>query len=125
MVIAGIDPSARQAEGLRRWGRAYWDAVHEFNRRRRLRQLPDVDEGEDRVKASYGDNYGRLAAIKNDLRSGKPVPGEPEHSAGGITAIAGRLGPGRNPKLATGWGGACRHGAALHQPLLRGLSDHA
>ena len=83
------------------------------------------DEAEGRVQATYGDNYERLAAIKSEVRPGQPLPREPEHPAGGITAIAGRLGPGRNPKLATGWGGACRHGAALHQPLLRGLSDHA
>jgi len=31
MVIAGIDPDPRRAGALRRWGRAYWEAVHTFN----------------------------------------------------------------------------------------------
>jgi FAD/FMN-containing dehydrogenase len=64
MVIAGIDPSARQAEGLRRWGRAYWDEVHEFSAGGAYVNFLDADDGEDRVRASYGDNYGRLAAVK-------------------------------------------------------------
>ena len=31
MVIAGIDSDPTQAEALKRWGRAYWSAVHPFN----------------------------------------------------------------------------------------------
>jgi hypothetical protein len=64
MVIAGIDSSPRQAGALVSWGRAYWTAVHQFNPGGAYINFMMDDEGEARVKASYGDNYGRLAAVK-------------------------------------------------------------
>lgn len=64
MVIAAIDPSAHQAEALRRWGRSYWGAVHKFSAGGAYVNFLDADDGEDRVKASYGENYERLANIK-------------------------------------------------------------
>ena len=64
MVIAGIDSNPQQAGALKRWGRAYWEAVHKFNPGGAYVNFMMDDEGEARVKASYGDNYPRLAAIK-------------------------------------------------------------
>lgn len=64
MVIVGVDSSPRQAGALTRWGRAYWDAVHKFNPGGAYINFMMDDEGEARVKASYGDNYARLAAVK-------------------------------------------------------------
>ncbi|CAN7710316.1 FAD-binding oxidoreductase [Rhizobium sp. LjRoot258] len=64
MVIAGIDSNPQQAGALTRWGRAYWEAVHKFNPGGAYVNFMMDDEGEARVKASYGDNYPRLAAIK-------------------------------------------------------------
>jgi hypothetical protein len=64
MVIAGIDPDPQQAGPLTRWGRAYWEAVHKFNPGGAYVNFMMDDEGEARVKASYGDNYNRLATIK-------------------------------------------------------------
>ena len=64
MVIAGIDSNPQQAGALTRWGRAYWEAVHRFNPGGAYVNFMMDDEGEARVKASYGDNYARLAAVK-------------------------------------------------------------
>ncbi|GLQ57144.1 FAD-binding oxidoreductase [Devosia nitrariae] len=64
MVIAGIDANPQQAGSLTRWGRAYWEAVHKFNPGGAYVNFMMEDEGEARVKASYGDNYARLAAVK-------------------------------------------------------------
>jgi hypothetical protein len=64
MVIAGIDSNPQQAEPLKNWGRAYWEAVHKFNPGGAYVNFMMDDEGEARVKASYGDNYPRLSAIK-------------------------------------------------------------
>src|SRR6185295_3365428 len=64
MVIAGISPDPKDAEALRTWGRAYWKAVHPFNMEGGYVNFLMDDEVGDRVEASYGPNYKRLAAIK-------------------------------------------------------------
>ena len=64
MVIAGISPDPKDADALKRWGRAYWNADHRFNLVGGYVKFMDVDEADNRVEASYGQNYKRLAAIK-------------------------------------------------------------
>jgi FAD/FMN-containing dehydrogenase len=64
MVIAGIDPDPRQAEALKKWGRAYWKAVHPFNRDGGYVNFMMDDEAAGRIEASYGENYQRLASVK-------------------------------------------------------------
>ena len=64
MVIAGIDPNPEKAGALQRWGKAYWEAVHPFNPGGGYVNFMMADEGEARVKASDGDNFGRLVALK-------------------------------------------------------------
>jgi hypothetical protein len=64
MVIAGISPDPKDAQALKRWGRAYWNALHPFNMEGGYVNFMDGDEAGNRVELSYGDNYKRLAAIK-------------------------------------------------------------
>jgi FAD/FMN-containing dehydrogenase len=64
MVIAGIDPDPQGADALKRWGRAYWAAVHPFNLEGAYTNFLMDDETEGRVQASFGENYARLSAIK-------------------------------------------------------------
>jgi len=64
MVIAGIAPDPKQADELKRWGRAYWNAVHPFNLEGAYVNFMFDDEVQGRVQATYGANYARLAAIK-------------------------------------------------------------
>ncbi len=64
MAIVAVDPLPSQAEALKSWGRTYWSAVHRFNPGGGYVNFMDADEGEARVKASYGEHYERLAAIK-------------------------------------------------------------
>ena len=64
MVIAGIDPNPQKAAPLTRWGKAYWEAVHPYNSAGGYVNFMMDDEGESRLKATYGDNYERLAALK-------------------------------------------------------------
>jgi hypothetical protein len=64
MVIAGIDPNPQNAGPVTRWTKAYWEAVHPFNLGGAYVNFMMDDEGEARVKATYGDNYKRLAALK-------------------------------------------------------------
>ena len=64
MVIAGIDRDASAAPALKRWGRAYWQAVHPFNLEGAYVNFMMDDEAAGRVQATYGANYKRLASIK-------------------------------------------------------------
>jgi FAD/FMN-containing dehydrogenase len=64
MVIAGIDPDPATAQALKKWATDYWTAIHPFDLAGAYPNFMMDDEGEARVKASYGDNYPRLAALK-------------------------------------------------------------
>ena len=64
MVIAGVDPDPKKATDLVEWGHSYWEALHPFSAGGAYVNFLMDDEGQARVKAAYGDNYARLAAIK-------------------------------------------------------------
>ena len=50
-------------EKISRWARDYWDALHPYSAGGAYVNFM-MDEGEDRVRATYGKNYDRLAKIK-------------------------------------------------------------
>ena len=64
MVIAGISPSPEHADSLKSWGRAYWKAIHPYNMAGGYVNFMFDDEADTRLTAAYGDNYGRLTAVK-------------------------------------------------------------
>jgi FAD/FMN-containing dehydrogenase len=64
MVIAGIDPDPGKADALKAWGRGYWKAVHPFNLEGGYVNFLMDDEASDRIQATYGENYDRLARVK-------------------------------------------------------------
>jgi len=64
MVIAGIDPNPQKAGPVTRWTKAYWEAVHPFDLGGAYPNFMMDDEGDARLKSTYGDNYPRLAMIK-------------------------------------------------------------
>lgn len=63
MVIAGIDPLPENAETITRWARDYWEALHPFNPGGAYVNFM-MEEGDERVQATYGPNYNRLVEIK-------------------------------------------------------------
>jgi FAD/FMN-containing dehydrogenase len=63
MVIAGIDPDPAAADTLTNWARRYWVDVHPYTMGGAYVNFM-MDEGEDRVRATYGDNYERLRQVK-------------------------------------------------------------
>jgi hypothetical protein len=63
MVIAGIDPDPRKADELRAWATGYWEAIHPHSMGGAYVNFM-MDEGPERVRATYRDNHDRLAAIK-------------------------------------------------------------
>src|SRR6516165_9229197 len=62
-VMVGVDPEPANKDRITRWTKEYWDAVHPYSAGGAYVNFL-MDEGEDRVKATYRDNYARLAAIK-------------------------------------------------------------
>lgn len=64
MVIAAIDPDAKRADALKKWGRAYWKEIHPFNLEGAYVNFMMDDEAQGRVEATYGENYKRLASVK-------------------------------------------------------------
>ena len=62
-VIVGIDPDPANKELISDWTKGYWEAVHPYSAGGGYVNFM-MDEGQERVRASYRDNYPRLAAIK-------------------------------------------------------------
>jgi hypothetical protein len=62
-IIAGIDPDPANKDKIVKWAQAYWDALHPHSAGGAYVNFM-MEEGEDRVKATYKDNYARLAQIK-------------------------------------------------------------
>ncbi|MFN8677661.1 MAG: FAD-binding oxidoreductase [Thermomicrobiales bacterium] len=66
MVIVGVSPDPADNPAMIAWARAYWAALHPYSAGGAYvnMMMDATDEGQDRVRASYGDHYGRLAQIK-------------------------------------------------------------
>ena len=62
-VVVGVDPDPANAEAITKWARDYWEAVHPYAAEGAYVNMM-MEEGEDRLRASYRDNYDRLTAIK-------------------------------------------------------------
>jgi hypothetical protein len=62
-VFAGVDADPENVDIIREWTVDYFDALHPYSAGGAYVNMM-MDEGQDRVKASYRENYGRLARIK-------------------------------------------------------------
>jgi FAD/FMN-containing dehydrogenase len=62
-VIIGVDPDPANAKLINNWAKEYWDALHPYSAGGAYVNFM-MEEGQDRVKDSYRDNYQRLAAVK-------------------------------------------------------------
>jgi FAD/FMN-containing dehydrogenase len=63
-VILAADADPANNDSNIAWVRDYWDAVHPFSAGGGYLNMM-MDEGNDRVMASYRDNYARLVEVKN------------------------------------------------------------
>ena len=64
-VIVGVDPDPANADKITNWCKDYWEALHPYSSGGAYSNFM-MDEGQDRVKASYKHNYDRLVKIKKD-----------------------------------------------------------
>jgi hypothetical protein len=62
-VIVGVDSNPENADKITSWCKDYWKALHPFSSGGAYSNFM-MDEGQDRVKASYKHNYDRLVKIK-------------------------------------------------------------
>jgi len=63
-VIVGVDPDPANRQLIADWTRGYWAALHPHSLGGAYVNFLMDDEGADRTRATYRDNYPRLAAIK-------------------------------------------------------------
>jgi hypothetical protein len=62
-VFAGVDPDPANVDVIRRWSIDYFEALHPYSAGGAYVNMM-MEEGQERVRASYRDNYERLARIK-------------------------------------------------------------
>ncbi len=78
-VAAGWDDAADDAANVA-WARGAWQELRRFSTGGAYINFQTEDEGEDRIRAAYGRNYDRLAAVKaawdpeNVFRLNKNIP---------------------------------------------------
>lgn len=63
-VIVGVDPDPANAARIKAWTVDYWEALHPYSAGGAYVNMM-MDEGQERIRAAYRDNYERLVAIKN------------------------------------------------------------
>ena len=63
MVMVGVSPDPADNERMIDWTRSYWSALHPYSAGGAYVNMM-MEEGQDRVRAAYGEHYDRLAAIK-------------------------------------------------------------
>jgi FAD/FMN-containing dehydrogenase len=62
-VFVGVDSDPANADMIRDWTIDYFEALHPYSAGGAYVNMM-MDEGQERVRASYGDNYDRLAQVK-------------------------------------------------------------
>ena len=63
MVILGIDSDPANRDRITQWAREYWEALHPYSAGGAYVNFM-MEEGQQRVEATYRDNYKRLSQIK-------------------------------------------------------------
>jgi hypothetical protein len=62
-VFAGVDSDPSKVEAIGEWSRGYQEALHPYSAGGAYVNMM-MEEGQERVRASYRDNYDRLARVK-------------------------------------------------------------
>jgi FAD/FMN-containing dehydrogenase len=62
-VIVGVDPDPANKDKITKWCKDYFDALHPYSAGGAYVNFM-MEEGQERVQASFRDNYARLATIK-------------------------------------------------------------
>jgi FAD/FMN-containing dehydrogenase len=82
-VIVGVDPDPANKDRITAWAKDYWEALHPYGAGGAYVNFMMEAEGEDRIRATYRENYERLAYMKakydpnNFFRVNQNIPPEP------------------------------------------------
>ena len=105
-VFAGVDPDPANVGAIRDWSVDYHEALHPYSAGGAYVNMM-MDEGQERVRASYRDNYDRLARIKatydpdNLFRVNQNIaPGASAPAAAALGRAAARRPPAAAPGTA-------------------------
>ena len=63
-VIVGIDDDPENVEAITSWAKSYWEELHPHSTGGGYINFLMGDEGDERVRATYGGNFDKLASIK-------------------------------------------------------------
>ena len=63
-VIVGVDDDPEKVGEITSWAKDYWEELHPYSTGGAYINFLMGDEGEGRVRATYGGNFDRLASIK-------------------------------------------------------------
>jgi FAD/FMN-containing dehydrogenase len=63
-VIVGVDPDPANRDRITAWAKDYWEALHPYGAGGAYVNFMMEGEGEERIRATYRNNYPRLAQIK-------------------------------------------------------------
>ncbi|HKT81971.1 MAG TPA: FAD-binding oxidoreductase [Vicinamibacterales bacterium] len=63
VVIVGVDPNPAKKDEITEWCKSYFDALHPYSAGGAYINFM-MEEGQERVMASFRDNYARLAQVK-------------------------------------------------------------
>jgi len=66
MVICGIDPDPANAPSITKWTRDYWSAMKPHSLGGAYVNFLMEDEGAERIRATYRENFERLVEIKTN-----------------------------------------------------------
>ncbi len=64
VVICGVDPDPSNKDIITKWAQDYYNAIHPFSAGGSYVNFLMHDEGDERIKATYKENYERLANLK-------------------------------------------------------------
>ena len=63
-VIVGIDDDPENVEAITSWAKSYWEELHPHSTGGGYINFLMGDEGDERVRSTYGGNFDKLASIK-------------------------------------------------------------
>jgi FAD/FMN-containing dehydrogenase len=86
-VIVGVDPDPANNDRIIDWARTYWEALHPYGAGGAYVNFMMEGEGEERIRATYQDNYEKLVELKtkydpkNFFRVNQNIPPDAKDAA--------------------------------------------